>query len=99
MTSPAENLRSLRASTRVVEPSDRFDAWRESVAGLFDVERPAAGEFQVDTATWHFDELLLVQARHSARKQSRTARSIRSEPVDHYRVILQHQESKADDRQ
>jgi AraC-like DNA-binding protein len=93
MTSSDNKLQALRATTRAVAAPDRFEAWRESVQGLFDVEPVSPSEFLVDTATWHFEELLVIQAQHSARRQNRTERSIRTEPVDHYRVLLQHQGS------
>lgn len=67
-----------------------FEQWQERVAGFFDSEPVAHGDtaFRVDVTSWHFGDLIASRANYGARGQSRTAKRIRSDQIDHYKLLL-----------
>lgn len=84
-TIPATRFRSSDVSRR-----DQFDAWRERISVVFDVEPigdPASG-FAAEADAWHLGELVAIRTRFDSQRFVRTPRQLRSDLIDHYLVQL-----------
>lgn len=88
---PAGPPASLRFHTGGLSVDDGFEAWRQSIVGLYDV-RPDAqggvGAFHMDTTSWHLGQVIAGSAIYGASEQHRDLRRIRADQVDHYRLRL-----------
>jgi AraC-like DNA-binding protein len=85
-------LPRLHFDSRPLPATERFDRWRAAVGKVYELSAPGydgAGELQVNTSIWNLGSLLLSDNRFGSRFQRRSARSIRSDQVDHYRLLLQ----------
>lgn len=88
---PAATIPALRFHTRDETGSRAFDAWREGVRGTCHVEpceHQGTDAFHMDTTSWHLGQIILGVAAYGARGQHRTARHIRGDHLDHYRLTL-----------
>lgn len=91
MTSPDTGLPSYTFSTDDLPSGERFDAWRELISPVFDLElldqkAPRACAADVDVV--HLGELLISRIRLGGIGQRgvRAARKIRRDSLDHYVV-------------
>ncbi|HYP84486.1 helix-turn-helix domain-containing protein [Variovorax sp.] len=76
----------------LIPASERFERWRDGLAGTFDVfvpEGERAEDVRYDTSIWQLGTVMLSDNTFGPRLQARTARHVRADHVDHYRVILQ----------
>lgn len=68
---------------------DQFDAWRERISVIFNVDPLADSNidgFPAEALAFHLGELLLVRTRFDAQRFTRTSKRIRSDMLDHYLV-------------
>lgn len=70
---------------------DRFEAWRQSIGVMFDVEplgkRPSP-TFKAWVRTYHLGELLVAGTHFGDEQFSRSVKKISSDGLDHYQVQL-----------
>lgn len=72
-------------------PRDQFDAWREHISVVFNVdpiENPTANGFLAMAVGFHLGDLVLARTRFDAQRFVRTTRHARSDMLDHYLVQL-----------
>lgn len=91
MTSPDTGLPSLTFSTDDLPSAERFDAWRELISPVFDLElldQGASRACAADVDMVHLGELLISRIRLGGIGQRgvRAARKIRRDFLDHYVV-------------
>ncbi len=70
---------------------DQFDAWRERISVIFNVDpldTPTATGFPASTHAFHLGEVVLARSRFEAQRFVRTALRARSDMLDHYLVQL-----------
>jgi AraC-like DNA-binding protein len=70
---------------------DQFDAWRERISVIFNVDpldTPTAEGFPAMTQGFHLGDLILTRSRFEAQRFVRTALRARSDMLDHYLVQL-----------
>jgi AraC-like DNA-binding protein len=70
---------------------DQFDAWRERISVIFNVDpldTPTAQGFPALTQGFHLGDLILTRSRFEAQRFVRTALRARSDMLDHYLVQL-----------
>ena len=89
MTSPDTGLPSLTFSTDDLPSGERFDAWREMISPVFDLElldQRSPPTCTADMALVHLGELLISRIRLAGLGQRgvRAARKIRCDSLDHY---------------
>ncbi|WP_143684834.1 helix-turn-helix domain-containing protein [Variovorax sp. KK3] len=90
MTDPC--VPHVRTESSSFDAGERFDRWRNGIAGTFNVSVPPgtrAEDFNFDISFWQFGKLLLSDSHFGPRLQTRTQRNIRGDHLDHYRFILQ----------
>lgn len=73
--------------------SDRLQAWRERLKHLCEIgPRDATAlpprPYQMAMTAWHLGGLVMTEVAYGSGVQSRTARHIRGDGLDHYRVTL-----------
>lgn len=89
----AATLPVLRFTTAPHVGRQAFEVWQERVADYLDASatrRLATVEaFRLQTTTWHLGDMLAAHSVFSEREQARLQRKVRTDPVDHYRLILQ----------
>lgn len=77
-------------STENIEPGDRFDAWRENMRPLADVQRhgnnPCEKNYKMEI--WELGGVTLCRESSSSAYFSRTASRIRQSYVDHYYLYV-----------
>lgn len=88
-------LTPLRFSTRDLPPKDQFEAWRAYVEPLVDIKLPddktPADGFPADHTAWNLGGVILVQQHTPAYSYMRSAKKLRSSPIDHWQVsFLRH---------
>lgn len=79
---------TLFVSTDLAE-RDQFDAWRERISVIFDVEpleTSIAEGFVAEALAYHLGDLILTRTRFEAQRFMRTDRRARSDMLDHYLV-------------
>ena len=82
----------LRFCSSAYPAVERFDRWRAAVGHVYDLSAPGhddAGEVLIDTSVWNLGALIISDNRFGSRFQRRSPRNIRSDQVDHYRLVLQ----------
>lgn len=78
-------------TTAPLEGSDRFEAWRESIGVIFDVEpsgAKASPTFNASVQTYNLGDLLVSGVDFSGQRFSRRLARISSDGIDHYLVQL-----------
>lgn len=68
---------------------DQFDAWRERMSVVFNVEpvEPSLEEgFVAEAQAFHLGDLILARTRFEAQRFVRTEEQVRSDKLDHYLV-------------
>lgn len=95
MTSDAAEgaLPSLVFSTDDLPAKERFDAWRDAIAPVFDVEpadRHAPRDCRAELSAFHLGDMLVGRISLSGvnHRGIRSARKIRRDPLDHYVVEI-----------
>ena len=79
-------------TTGHLRPRDQFDAWHESISGIFDVappadRRPDSG-FAATVRGWHLGGLLISAVDFEGQRFVRDRRKTIADGLDHYRVQL-----------
>ena len=85
-------IAGLRFRSDAFPLNERFDRWRATVGNTFELSAPGqdgVGALQMDASVWNFGSLILGNNKFGSRMQRRTARNIRTDQVDHYRLLLQ----------
>jgi AraC-like DNA-binding protein len=90
---PAQpTLEPLYFSTRDLATDTQFAAWQAHVAPLVDVSLPhgiSVDEgFSADHTAWNLGSMLFVQQHAPAHSYVRSASKLRSNPIDHWVVVL-----------
>lgn len=85
---PESPVPSSEFATAPLPGAEQFDAWREAISVIFDVEplKPARAGFDARVKAYHLGELLLVNTRFDRQRFVRTERQARSDWMDHYLV-------------
>ncbi|MBM3648497.1 MAG: helix-turn-helix domain-containing protein [Alphaproteobacteria bacterium] len=87
-----DKLPSSIFTTAAARPSDQFEAWRQSISVLFDVETRAedraADGFHASVRAWHLGDLLVSRVEFDGQLFSRDRRRIALDGLDHYLVQL-----------
>lgn len=85
--SPNNTVPVLRLDFQQLPPEERFEAWRESVSLLFEVEPPPDGPAVASRlTTYHFGSLLLGGVASHGQAFRRSNRLISRAGVDHFLV-------------
>jgi hypothetical protein len=75
-------------------PGDQFDAWRERISVVFNVEPLETSfhdGFPAEALAYHLGELILVRTHFEAQRFVRTRLHARSDQLDHYLVQFYNQ--------
>jgi AraC-like DNA-binding protein len=86
---PAATIPSSRLDTDGLSGPQRFEAWRDSVAPLFDcqfIDPDDALDFQVDTTVLDLGDVLFAESRANALRFERSSRLIRRGGIDHFLI-------------
>jgi len=78
-------------STDRVGTTDRFEAWRQSIGVIFEVEpreKRLAADFNASVRTYNLGEILVSATRFGAELFKRDLRKISSDGIDHYLIQL-----------
>lgn len=70
---------------------DRFEAWRQSIGVMFDVEplgKSLSPTFEASVLTYNLGELLVARTHFGDEQFSRSAKRISADGLDHYQVQL-----------
>lgn len=84
-----ESVPSTRFLTGELPGRDQFDAWRQVISVVFNVEPlddSAAGGFDARADAFHLGELVLVNTRFDGQRFVRTPRQLRTDWLDHFLV-------------
>ncbi len=85
-------LEPLYFSTRDLAIESQLAAWQAHVAPLVDVRLPNETSvdegFSADHTAWNLGSMLIVQQHAPAHSYSRSARKLRSSPIDHWVIVL-----------
>lgn len=85
-------LPQVHVDAAAFAPAERFERWKTSIGNTFSVglpERLGVNDFTYQIRYWQLGGLLMNDVQFGARSQRRAARNIRSDQLDHYRVVLQ----------
>ena len=88
-----QRLSTLRFDPDALRPEERFEAFSERVR-YYDVRRPSRevlSNFGVTASHWHLGGASAGRVRYAARDMVRSARHVRNDQLDHYRLIVQHE--------
>ena len=82
---PETPVPSSEFATTALPGAEQFDAWREAISVIFDVEplKPARAGFEARVKAYHLGELLLVNTRFDRQRFVRTERQARNDWMDH----------------
>lgn len=85
------SLPNFRFETSEVRPADRHDLWQDVLGGVCDVsptERNGPADCMVNTEAWYLGGMIAIDLQVNAQSHARTARHVRADQVDHYRLTL-----------
>lgn len=89
---PPPALKPLLFSTRDLEPTAQFTAWRSYVAPLFDIRLPdnvsqEAG-FSADLTAWNLGGMLMVQHCTPPHSYMRSQAKVKASLIDHWHISV-----------
>jgi AraC-like DNA-binding protein len=85
-------IRRLRFNSSSLPRAERFERWQAAVGNLYQMSAPGhdgAGSLEVDTSVWNLGALMVSNNEFGSRFQRRTPKGIRSDQIDHYRLLMQ----------
>jgi AraC-like DNA-binding protein len=87
---PPRPLKSFEFSTKDLPRKERFEAWRESYASIFDFGHPteAGGDFSGSHRVWDLGSLIFSRVRTDELDFAGLAGRSRRDPLDHWMLTL-----------
>ncbi|SFM92121.1 helix-turn-helix domain-containing protein [Variovorax sp. OV329] len=94
---PHRKVPALHADSRAIPVDGRIDWWRGAVGEIFDITPGSPDSASPDDphhlrgAWWRYDKLILSTVDYDANHAVRLPRHVRSDQLDHYRLVLKTQ--------
>jgi AraC-like DNA-binding protein len=88
-----QTVSSTTFATNQQEPTERFEAWRQSIGVIFEVEpegKAPSPRFSASVRTYHLGDMLISGTSFGDQIFKRDRRRISSDGLDHYLVQLYH---------